>query len=238
MIFDLLFSGQSLTDILLIMALTLPMMLLALSMHEASHGYAAYKCGDMTAYNMGRLTLNPIKHLHPMGFLCMMITGFGWARPVPVNARNFRDPKKGMAITAAAGPLANMLLGTVCTVLYALFSVLYVKCVLSGASSFWITCTDLFTLMFWYGAMVNFIFMVFNLIPLPPFDGSRIFYVFLPQKFYFAVMQYERQIMLGVLVGMILLSRLLNFSPFSFVAELLMDLIAQPVARLFQNLIF
>ena len=90
--------------------LRIPVILLALSMHEAAHGIAAYKMGDPTARNMGRLTLNPLKHLDPIGTLMMFVFGFGWARPVPINPRYFKDPKKGMAFSADAGPIANLLL--------------------------------------------------------------------------------------------------------------------------------
>ncbi len=242
MIFDILFGQMSMTDLIISLLLTLPMMLLALSAHEAAHGYAAYKCGDMTAYQMGRLTLNPLHHLDPMGFLCMMVFGYGWARPVPVNARNFRNPRNGMAITAAAGPLANLLLGAFFSLLYGACSMLYSYCslqaMLQGGGSFLPTCLYWANIMFLYGALINLVFMIFNLIPLPPFDGSRIFYVFLPQRFYFGIMRYERQIMMTTLIVLLLLSRFLNVSPFSYLAQKLVNLIAAPVARLMGSLLF
>ena len=94
--------------------------LIALTVHEYCHGYAAYKMGDETAKNFGRLTLNPLKHLDLYGTICMILFHFGWAKPVPINARNFKDPKKGFAITAAAGPIANLILGFVSAFLYVL----------------------------------------------------------------------------------------------------------------------
>ena len=87
--------------------------LIALTVHEYCHGYAAYKLGDDTAKSMGRLTLNPIKHLDPYGAICMVLFHIGWAKPVPINPRNFKDPKKGFAITASAGPAANIILAFV-----------------------------------------------------------------------------------------------------------------------------
>ena len=94
--------------------------LIALTVHEYCHGYAAYKMGDNTAKNFGRLTLNPIKHIDPYGAICMVLFHVGWAKPVPINSRNFKDPKKGFAITAAAGPASNLILGFLSALLYLL----------------------------------------------------------------------------------------------------------------------
>ena len=106
------FTGSyEFSEILLIMLLTIPTVLIALTFHEYAHGYAAYKLGDPTAKYMGRLTLNPIKHFHPIGMLLMFLVGIGWANPVPINPRYFKDPKKGMAVSAAAGPIMNLILG-------------------------------------------------------------------------------------------------------------------------------
>ena len=110
MLLDIL-SGGDIRDIIISLIFSMPIILLALSLHETAHGYVAYKCGDNTAYNLGRLTLNPFKHLDPIGFACMLLLGFGWAKPVPINTRNFRNPKRGMALSALAGPLANAVLG-------------------------------------------------------------------------------------------------------------------------------
>jgi Zn-dependent protease len=105
--------------------LRIPIVLIALSVHECAHGYAAYKMGDPTAKAFGRLTLNPIKHLDLFGTISMFLFGFGWAKPVPVNTRRFNYPKRGMAITAIAGPLSNVFLAFIGAILY---SILYVVC--------------------------------------------------------------------------------------------------------------
>lgn len=210
--------------------LTLPVILMALSIHEAAHGYAAYLCGDHTARNMGRLTLNPLKHLDLMGALCMLIVGYGWAKPVPVNTRNFRNPKRGMAITAAAGPLANLLLGVFGALLAGTLTALYSYTVYAGIAEIWQNVCFWGALLFQLMAQMNFLFMAFNLIPVPPFDGSRIALVFLPQKLYFKVMVYERQIMFGVLIAMLALSYF-GFSPFGWIATSLTDLIVDPVTN-------
>ena len=98
----------------------IPSVLIALTVHEYAHGYTAYRLGDPTAKNMGRLTLNPLKHLNLFGTLCMLFVGFGWANPVPINARYFKKPRKGMAIVALAGPLSNMLLAIVSAFIFLL----------------------------------------------------------------------------------------------------------------------
>lgn len=230
MLFSIL-SGGDIKTVIISLLLTLPMMMLALSAHEAAHGWMAYKCGDNTAYLMGRLTLNPVKHLDPIGFLALMVFGYGWANPVPVNSRNFRNPRRGMALTGAAGPAANLLLGILCALLFGIFWALFIYVEFTSGNAFLVNCMYWLTVMFQYGALINFVFMTFNLIPVPPFDGSRIAFVFLPPKYYFGIMKYEKQIMFGVLIALLVLSRL-GFSPFGWVAEKLTDLIANPTARL------
>ena len=126
MLFSIL-SGGDIRDIIISLLLTIPVILISLSTHEAAHGYLAYKMGDRTAYNLGRVTLNPAKHLDPMGSLCMLVFGYGWAKPVPINARNFRNPKRGMAFTAIAGPISNLILGVIGALLYSVTLVLFFR---------------------------------------------------------------------------------------------------------------
>ena len=113
----LIFGNGSIQDYIISTLLTLPIILFSLSFHEMAHGFAAYKMGDPTAKNFGRLTLNPLKHLDPIGALCMLLAGFGWAKPVPINARNFKNPRIGMAISGAAGPISNLLLALISALL-------------------------------------------------------------------------------------------------------------------------
>ena len=110
MLFNILGGGR---EGLITALLCLPVILFSLSFHEAAHGYVAYKLGDPTARNLGRLTLNPMKHLDPFGALAMLLIGFGWAKPVPIVARNFKNPRWGMGISAIAGPVSNLILGIV-----------------------------------------------------------------------------------------------------------------------------
>lgn len=190
--------------------LSLPVALLSLSIHETAHGYAAYKLGDPTAYNLGRLTLNPLKHIDPIGALCMVIFRVGWAKPVPINVRNFKKPRVGMAISAAAGPLSNLLLALLFALLLRL--VILIFSMVNGELAQMIVYTGLvptdtsFKLLcvlayfLYMGIWLNISLMIFNLIPIPPFDGSRIAHLLLPAKWYFKIMQYERYIMLGMLL--------------------------------------
>ncbi len=182
--------------------LSLPVILLSLTVHEVSHGFAAYKLGDPTARNFGRLTLNPLKHLDPLGTLMMVLFHFGWAKPVPINTRHFKKPRRDMAITAAAGPLSNICLAFIGILLYSI----YYKILFSSPKILSIENVILQNIILYFGEMLYMLFSlnlslaVFNMLPIPPLDGSRILYIFLPPKLYFGVMQYERYIQLGLML--------------------------------------
>lgn len=164
--------------------------LIALTFHELMHGFIAYKLGDPTAKSAGRLTLNPIAHIDPIGLVCMILFRFGWAKPVPVNMRWFRHPRRDMAIVAAAGPVSNLLLGTLSVFVY------YLVGLYSPANAFTEAVMQFMAVL----ATLNVGFAVFNLLPLPPLDGSRILGLLLPPAWYYRVMQYERWIQLAVMV--------------------------------------
>jgi len=192
------FTGSyEFSEILLIMLLTIPTVLIALTFHEYAHGYAAYKLGDPTAKYMGRLTLNPIKHFHPIGMLLMFLVGIGWANPVPINPRYFKDPKKGMAVSAAAGPIMNLILGFISLfIFYVIVFILEKTHTYELSYPLWATLMFLDTFCY-----MNVFLAVFNLLPIPPFDGSRILFAFLPDRYYFSIMKYERIIMFAVLIA-------------------------------------
>ena len=230
MLFSLI-GGRDFKSILIQFVLLLPILLFSLSLHETMHGLVALKLGDPTARNMGRLTLDPRKHIDPIGFLVLMVFGFGWAKPIPVNARYFKNPKWGFALVALAGPLSNFLLGAINAAIYGLLWAFYYNASLHGVTGFRLELLYWGALFFLLAAMLNFIYSVFNMIPLPPYDGSRILFAFLPPRAYFAVMKYERYILYGLLAVLILCSYVLPVSPFSWVAEKLTYLIANPVFK-------
>ncbi len=178
--------------------LSIPIILLALSVHETSHGYVANKLGDPTAKSLGRLTLNPFKHFDILGFLMMMLVGYGWAKPVPINTRYFKKPKRDMAICAAAGPISNILMALVFAALYKIFLLIFgTMTITSEVTSNILTLTSLF---FYCGIQINVMLAVFNLIPVPPFDGSRIVLAALPTDLYFKIQRYERYILIAFFV--------------------------------------
>lgn len=181
--------------------------LIIISVHEYAHAYAAYKLGDNTARNLGRLSLNPLKHLDPFGALCMILFRFGWAKPVPINARNFRNPKRDFAIVALAGPFINLAMAFISAFL-CLFTIYLVNntslnSVVFGSETA-INITKNFITFIRLFHSINVGLAVFNLIPIPPLDGSRILNVVLPPKTYFKIMKYER-ITYFILIGWLLL---------------------------------
>lgn len=171
-----------LTDILMYI---LPA-LICITLHELAHGLVAYRLGDTTAKDAGRLSLNPIRHMDWMGLLMMVVFHFGWAKPVPVNMYRFKNPKRGMAITALAGPMMNVLITVVFLFLYGF---LYAKLDHSG----FILRTIIAT------AYLSISLAIFNLIPISPLDGSKILFSLLPDRQYAALMHYERYGMLLML---------------------------------------
>ncbi len=170
--------------VLLIVAAT------ALPVHEFAHAYVAYKLGDSTARYQGRLTLNPLSHLDPIGTLMLVFVGVGWAKPVPINPRNFQNPKLGMALSSLAGPVSNLILGLVLMIIYKL---MVTAGLISGSSALFMVSTILSIMI-----STNVYLAVFNLLPIPPLDGSRLLFYFLPERYYFQIMRYERFIFMGV----------------------------------------
>ncbi|MBE6900529.1 MAG: site-2 protease family protein [Ruminococcaceae bacterium] len=169
--------------------------IISLPIHECAHGYAAYRMGDYTAKREGRLTLNPLMHFDVFGTIAMVLFGFGWAKPVPINVLNFENPKKGMMISSLAGPMSNIGLAFISMVLYKLS---YIPQYM-GISGAFLSTVQMFLL---YMITINITLGVFNLIPIPPLDGSRIATYFLPQRIYFKIMQYENLIFIGLIVAL------------------------------------
>ncbi len=155
---------------------------LCLTVHETCHGLAACALGDPTAKRMQRLSLNPLHHIDWLGLASMVICGFGWAKPVPVDMRYFKNPRLGMAFTALAGPVSNFLLALLLLFAASLLSALApVNAVVAGLFSF---CASTAVLSIGLG--------LFNLVPIPPLDGSKVLFSILPEKAYYTLMRYER----------------------------------------------
>ena len=163
---------------------------LCLTVHETAHGFAAYLLGDRTALREGRLSLNPLRHIDLVGLALLFTAGFGWAKPVPVDSRHFRHPKQGMAVTALAGPISNFLLALalvlICKVIY-----LY-----NYPSAFFV---ELFYMLL-YAAQLSIGLGLFNLLPIPPLDGSKVLAAILPDRAYDLLMRYERYGMILLLI--------------------------------------
>lgn len=177
--------GNSVPEILMGLAVRIFIVALILPLHEMAHGLVAGWLGDSTAKRNGRLTLNPLAHLDPFGSLSILLFGFGWAKPVPVNPYNFKNQKVGMALTALAGPVSNILAAFVGMILYAaIFPVMGIA---------------VETVLYSY-ITINIGLAVFNLIPVPPLDGSRIFALVLPNSFQEYIYRYERYAFMLIIV--------------------------------------
>ena len=164
--------------------------LLCLTVHETCHGLAAYALGDPTAKSMHRLSLNPLHHIDWSGLFMMLAAGFGWAKPVPVDPRYFKKPKEGMALTALAGPVSNFLLALLLIFISKLIYLYAPYTVVMGA---------VFTFCLYTAAPLSIGLGLFNLIPIPPLDGSKVVAVLLPNRAYRTLMRYERYGMLLLL---------------------------------------
>jgi Zn-dependent protease len=173
-----------------------PPILLALTFHEFAHAYVAHLFGDDTAQKSGRLSLNPLRHLDPLGTIMIFLVQFGWAKPVPVNPYNLRNPKKDMLWISAAGPISNMLLALISGLLLRLFSEF---AMLTERDSL----AGLLVLMVYFSMKINLALAVFNILPIAPLDGSKILYGLLPPgfgKMIFALERYGPFILIGVII--------------------------------------
>ena len=206
MLFSIL-RGASGIEIAILFLARLFVVFCTLPVHEYAHAFVADKLGDKTARLSGRLTLNPMAHIDILGAIMILFVGFGYAKPVPVNPRNFKNPKKGMALTALAGPFSNILMAVVFMFLSNVLS-------LFGNSLF----VQAFYVFFSFAASINIGLAVFNLIPIPPLDGSRVLELLIPDKYYYKFAQYERYIVI-VIFGLIIFGVL--DAPLAFLQNLL-----------------
>ena len=210
MLFDI-FSGDADFFALMIKLFSrLFVIFCTMPIHEYAHALIATKLGDQTPRLSGRLTLNPMAHISPLGALMIVLCGFGYAKPVSVNPRNFKDSKKGMALTAIAGPISNLIMGF----LFVFFSELFYSLEPS-------LLTSSFYYFFYFAAVVNVNLAVFNLLPIPPLDGSRILQLLIPAKYYYKFLEYERYIVIVVFI--LILTGVLT-KPLSLISSLFLNL--------------
>ena len=219
MILDLLRGGEPFELIITFLS-RLFVVMCTMPIHEYAHALIATKLGDNTPKYNGRLTLNPMAHISPLGAIMIFLCGFGYAKPVNVNPRNFKDPKKGMALTAIAGPISNLIMGFIAIFISTVFEVMYYN-----------NPTTLFLAIvyfLYFAGVVNVNLAVFNLLPIPPLDGSRILQLLIPAKYYFKFMQYERYIV--IIVFALILSGVLS-GPLSYISNLFISLFSS-ISRL------
>lgn len=201
------------------MLLSAPGILFGFTIHEFSHAYTAYRLGDDTAAHQGRLTLNPLAHLDPLGTILVFLAGFGWARPVPVNPGNFKNPRQGDILTTAAGPLSNLVMATVFALIYRLLPPG------DGVDSI----LGIFSQVLFLAVQFNLLLCFFNLIPIFPLDGARIVRALLPLNQAYAFSQLESYgplllmalIAIGSYGGINLIGRLI-YPPIRFFMTLLL----------------
>lgn len=186
----------------------------ATPLHEFAHALIAVKLGDDTPRLRGRLTINPMAHIDKRGALMIFLFGFGYAKPVEVRMRKFKKPKRDMALVALAGPVSNILQSLVLLFIYNALHYFG-----SANDNIMMTYMGLF---FFYAAVININLAVFNFLPIPPLDGSRLVTALLPSKYYYKIMQYERYIMIGLFV--LLFTGILT-TPLSFISTAVLSLL-------------
>ena len=201
------------------LACFLPVMLLSFTLHEWGHAYAAHLCGDDTARDLGRMTLNPLKHIDPVGFITILLFGFGWAKPVPVNSRNYRNYKKGEAIVSLAGVTMNLVQVIFFSGLFILFGWMGYRYPYEWLHS------DVLWYVIFYGISLNISLMLFNLLPIFPLDGYHIFELLFAKRLPMNVFLFLRRYGSFILIAIFLLMRFADFYPASALANWVISLL-------------
>jgi len=225
-------------DELILLIYAIPVILISLSFHEMAHAFVSYRLGDPTAKSMGRLSMNPLKHLDPVGTLMLVVSifsgfGFGWAKPVPIDPSYYKNYKRGTAMVSLAGPLSNLLLAFIFSFPMALIAVkngLTREVIYDSSYMIYGTNFTFESILFNISRLfylINIGLAVFNIVPIPPLDGSKILAVILPSKSYFSLMRYERYIGLVLLALMVFKPGILSavMWPFRRAVEWLFSLI-------------
>lgn len=195
-------------DMVVYIISALAVVFLTMPIHEFAHAFVGVKLGDNTPRWQGRYTLNPFAHIDYFGALCIILFGFGWAKPVQINHNNLKKPKRDMAIVAAAGPISNLIVSFISLIIINVIMVIF---------RFSLSAVLGYILMFFsFIAQINVYLAVFNLIPVPPLDGSRILTAFLPYKYYYGIMRYERYIYIALIA--VLYLGILDY-PLSFLSS-------------------
>ncbi|MBR6563682.1 MAG: site-2 protease family protein [Clostridia bacterium] len=210
MLLNSILNGGDIREIILSLLISIMTILPALTIHEWAHGFAAYKLGDSTAKADGRLSLNPLDHLDPVGSLLLLLVGFGWAKPVPVNTRHFKKPRRDFALVSLAGPLSNFIAAFVSAIVFGAALGICLKADASEAVVFVVT-------MFLQASIIyNVGLGLFNLIPLPPLDGSNILLCILPNRLAskYARLRYYTHY---IFIALIILMRLPIFNRISLI---------------------
>ena len=213
MLFDMLSGDFDFLELIIGLFSRLFVVFCTMPIHEYAHALIATKLGDETPRLSGRLTLNPFAHIDILGALMIFLCGFGYAKPVSVNPRNFKDPKKGMAITAIAGPASNLIMGFIFT-----FLSVFVQMVFYNLDMMLLYPIVSFL---YFAAVINVNLAVFNMLPIPPLDGSRILQLLIPAKHYYKFLQYERYVV--IIVYILILSGVLS-TPLAIISNLILNL--------------
>jgi len=218
-----LLRGGDFTDIIIGLCVSAFVVFCIIPIHEFAHAFVANKLGDETAKNNGRLTLRPMSHINWIGAIMILLVGFGYAEPVPVNIRNVRmqNKKLAMALIALAGPVSNLIVA-----FFSVFIMFFLNNIVHSES----IMVSSFITFFYYNALININLAVFNFIPVPPLDGSRILFAVLPTKYYFSVMKYERYITIGILI--LLLTGALS-TPLSMASSAILNLFGKFFSLIF-----
>ncbi len=166
-----------------------PILLVSITVHEFAHAYTAKKLGDNTAYLAGRVSLNPLRHIDPVGAICMLIFGFGWGKAVPVSVLNFKNPQRDSALVALAGPVSNIFMACIWGLIF-------------GVVSLFCNFSNYFYQLLFYAIYSNCVLCVFNLLPITPLDGSRVLSLVLPKKLYFKLIRYEKWLFIILVILM------------------------------------